>query len=423
MIYALVGLAAVFILGVAVAYYVVMHTSVPFQALESMLTQANTNAHVKVEGLTGTISTGFKVRSIRWGEENAGGGEIQDVRVTYDNFWELLGGRRIVVREIHIGKAHLDVTGLEELTAADTTQAANVQNPFLTNSPWANAGGQRRRPGLELVQIDQVAIEDVFITNRVTGLGLTIPAIHWSGFKSANGQVELGRLEIDSDRLTVTTTNGRTVAVNGQPVAFQKLLQGTLLPRLHPSIRQPIAFTADVGCTQGKVAWRLVAFDGALEAYRGQDRQGFLHCTNLDLAAYFDGPIPQQLTLSGAIVPGAGSKSPRLDLSGGSFRLGTNHFEVLAAELEQSESGQTNQLAAVGHYGGEQFTYRLLVGDKPWKIQQSLESHPPISPQDTLAILFASKPYGDLAPAQRQEIDRKLSAFAGWGTKTELEKK
>jgi hypothetical protein len=420
LVYVFIGLAVLVIGGLATLYFVVMHTSVPFKALESMLASANTNAHFKVEGISGTISTGFKIRSIRWGEDGAGAGEIKDVRVTYGNFRELMGGRRIVFREIHIGRAHLDVTGLGELVSSANTPSVNFGNNPPTNYNWTTAGGWPARKGPDLVKIDKVTIEDVFLTNRVTGLSLAIPSIQWTGFKAANGQVELGRLEVDSDRLKITTKEGRTVDVDGRQVAFQKMLEGTLLPGLHKSISRPIAFTVDAGTAQGKLVVRATAFEGGLEIYRAPGQDGFVRCKDLDLDSYFDAPVPRALTVSAVMVPGNRSRQPRLKLGGGSFNLGVRTFEIQPAELERTEGAddvsQTNNLIAVSHSDAEEFTYQLIVSEEWWKVRQSLTARRAMTPQETLAKVFTGKSYEELDPAQREEIDRKLPAFSGGET-------
>jgi hypothetical protein len=420
LVYVLISLAVLVIGGLATLYFVVMHTSVPFKALESMLASANTNAHFKVEGISGTISTGFKIRSIRWGEDGVGAGEIEDVRVSYSNFWELMGGRRIVFREIHIGRAHLDVTGLGELVSSANTSSVNFGNKPPTNYTWTTAGGRSARNGPDLVQIDKVTVEDVFLTNRATGLSLAIPSIQWTGFKAAKGQVELGRFEVDSDRLKITTKEGRTVEVDGRQIAFQKRIEGTLLPGLDKSISRPIAFTVDAGAAQGKLVVRATAFEGGLEIYRAPGQDGFLRCKDLDLGSYFDAPVPRALTVSAVMAPGNRSNQSRLKLGGGSFKLGVRTFEIQPAELERTEGAgdvsQTNNLTAVSHSNGEEFTYRLIVSEEPWEVRQSLAARPAMTPQDTLAKVFTGSSYGELDPAQREEIDRKLPAFSAGET-------
>jgi hypothetical protein len=395
--------------------------------LESMISNLDTNEQFKVQGISGTISTGFKIQSIKWGAETNDAGEIGDVRVKYNNFWELLGGRRIVFREVSVGKAHLDVTGLEQLFSESNSVAIKRQNRANANPVWANRTSQRSStPKPDLVQIDRIAIEDVFITNRVTGLGLTIPSLQWTGFKSANGKVELGQLEIDSDRLKVTTKEGRTVDVDGRQLPFQKLLEGTVLPAMHKSIRRPISFTVDVASDHGKLSYRVMAFDGGLDLYRAPGQDGFLRCKQLDLTSYIDAAVPRQLTCSAVWPAEDDSNKSRLKLGAGSFKLGVKTFDIQPVEIERTDdtegSSQTNRLTALSRSGNEEFTYELLVGDRFWNLQQRLSVRPLQSPQETLAKVFVGKPYAQLDAAQREEIDRKLPAF-GAGTNKVLAEK
>jgi hypothetical protein len=404
-VFVLLGLGVLLVALVAGLYYAVMHTSLPFKMVESMLADAGTNGDFKVEGLSGSISDGFKIKSIRWDENGTNPGEIRDVRVAYSGFWDLLGGHRAILKEIHVGRAHLDITGMESIATNGTMQTtfhSSRRGPGL-GQPFQRTSG--------LFQIDRIGIEDVFITNRVTGFSLVIPAMEWTGFKVSNGKVELGQLKVDGDRLKIATVAGRTVDVGGQQVAFQKKLEGTLLPRLHKSIRQPIDFTLDAGTAKGKLIWRLTAFDGHLDAYQGADRSGYIRCQDLDLTAYFDASVPQALTMQG-LINDKGENGDWLKLNSGSFRLGLADFEVRPHEPDPGQmETKIAALRALSRIGGEEFTYQLTIPDQVWKARQSLEAKPPMSAQDTIARVFFGKRYKDLSSEEKQDVDKKVPAF------------
>src|SRR5437867_6190288 len=158
LVWVLLGLGLFMLLLVGGLYYAVMHTSLPFKMIESMFASAGTNANFKVEGISGSISSGFKIKSIRWGQDDAGAGEISDVRVAYSGFWDLISGNRVIFREIHVGKAHLDITGLENFISN-----ANAQPTVTWTAPAPTA-----RQGSRLFQIDKVSIADIFKIGRAS---------------------------------------------------------------------------------------------------------------------------------------------------------------------------------------------------------------------------------------------------------------
>src|SRR5437868_12631796 len=95
-------------------YYAIMHTSLPFKFVEAMLSSGNGNQDFKVEGISGSIAKGFVIQRISWAGKDGQPSEIRDVKVAYSGFWDLIGGKKVIFKDIHIGKAHLVVTGIEE---------------------------------------------------------------------------------------------------------------------------------------------------------------------------------------------------------------------------------------------------------------------------------------------------------------------
>ena len=431
------GLALLFVLLAFTGYYILMHTSVPFKMIEAMLAQGGTNQDFKIEGISGSIAEGFKIKSITWGEKGKGASQIEDVRLLYSNFWDLMGGDKVIFKEIHIGKAHLDVTGIEELLSPtnsvdlddasaddeeDTNTVAQADVPAWTNPPpvWRTRTSRRatRRPfGVaktksQLFQIDKLGIEDVFITNRVTGFSLSVPALEWKGFKAVGDNVELGELTINSDRLKVETKPGETAEVNGQQVKFQKKLEGTILPLLHKSVRQPIVFTIDAVPTGSNLVWRMTSFDSRMEVYHAADESGFFRCKDADLKAYFDAPVPEHLTTE-AITSTKGAKQT-VKLGKGSFKLGASQFEIQPHEWQKTSGSSTNRLTAVNRTGTSVITYQVLIPDEPWKVEQRLSSEPPSKPEELLARVYYAKPFAQLTDAEQKSVAAKKSGFSGW---------
>ena len=413
-------------------YYVLMHTAVPLRMFASVFSSGTGAGDVRIEGISGSIAKGFEIKTIRWGKEGTDASEIQDVRVAYSSFGDLMGGQRVVFKEIHIGKAHLDVTGMEKLmeNLSDDSQPYSGTNWSGGSNAvvWTNFGAGSRsrtamtRRGAGLFQIDRLSVEDVFLTNRANGFSLSVPAFEWKGFKMLSKKVELGDLKIDSDRLKVTTSSGEEVEINGKKVAFQKKLEGTILPRLHPAVRQPIAFTIDVGHNGRSLFWRIKALDGKFEACRLEDRSGFVRCEDLDLAAYMDAPVPQHLSMEALLTSDGTAHKDGLRLSKGSFQLGVKKFEIQPLELESSErETETNDLVAVSRSGDSVFTYHLIVPDQPWKIEQRLTATPPVTPEETLARVFYDKRFEELSEDKQEAVKKMKASFGGW-TRDETEK-
>jgi hypothetical protein len=428
------SLAVLFIALMFSAYYVLMHTAVPFRMVAGVITEAGTNQNLRIDGVSGSISKGFVVKAITWGEKDKDANQIKDVRVLYGSFWDIMSGRKIVIKQVHVGKAHLDVTGIEQvlwptnsvgLDGMDENDEegtnVTVQTPAMINTNLfvsRHRYGRLQRhqsPGFaqnRLIQVDEFSIEDVFLTNQTTGFGLSVPAIQWKGFKAQGQNVELGQLTIDSDRLKVETKEGEEVEVGGQKIKFQTRLEGTVLPLLHKSVRQPIAFTIDAVHTGTNLAWRLSSFDGKLEAYQAGDDTGFLHCRDTDLKAYFQAPLPEHLTANLAMTH-KGTKQI-VKLGKGSFNLGQSRFEIQPQQWEKKEMPSTNHLTALGKAGDATVTYHLFLPHQPWALEQRLTCEPAMQPQELLAKVYYAKTFDDLSEADQKVVQTNKSAFSGW---------
>jgi hypothetical protein len=315
------------------------------------------------------------------------------------------------------------VTGIEQM-ADEFSDNANMYSgtnwPGATNmAAWTNAMASRRyrappssTRGRGFVQIDRLSIENVYVTNRSNGFSLSVPALQWKGFKAANGKVELGELKIDSDRLTVKTIAGEPVEIRGQKVSFQKKFEGTILPRLHPAVVQPMAFVIDAGYVRGSLIWRLKAFDDRLEAGCLEDQKRFLMCSNLDIPAYIKGPLPSHLTVE--MREASQGKGDAVKVSEGSFKLGMKEFKIEPSGLEKSETLGPARLVATSRAGDTIFTYSFMVPDQPWKMEQRLTAVPPMEPEEILARIFHDKLPAELTENERKQVAVEKTGFGGW---------
>jgi hypothetical protein len=327
---------------------------------------------------------------------------LADVRITYSGLMDVVRRKQLILREVHVGKAHLTIVAAKQLSTSRAPSTADA-----STDQQSTAGESGEWP-LNLLQIDRLTLADVVLTNPATGFSLAIPALEWTGFKAERGNVEFGQLSADTDRFTIATREAPASE-------FQKRIAGTLLPKLHPKIRRPIDFVADVGYAEGNVTCRVSAFEGKLDLEIKPDRTGSLHCTGLDLADYFDAPLPQKFKIEVVSTAAPGGESRPLELRGGSFKLGVRTFEIQPAKwgLPAGEV-PASLLRAISREGAEEIWYELLADNGAEEIRPfrpRLTAKPALSPQDTLARVFYGKDFADLTPAEQEDIKKKQSSF------------
>src|SRR6218665_3945029 len=93
--------------GVLFLRHLVIGTAVPFKAVASMIEKANPN--VKITDIGGDLSTGPSVGSITWGDDPANPSQILDLRVKYNGYADASTNKRIVISDVGVRNAHIDL--------------------------------------------------------------------------------------------------------------------------------------------------------------------------------------------------------------------------------------------------------------------------------------------------------------------------
>lgn len=408
----LVLLVTLVVVGVLVLRHVVVGTAVPFKAVARVIEQANPN--VKITGISGDLSTGPSVASITWGDDPANRSEILDLRIKYNGYADATAKKRIVLEDVGVKKAHIDLADFGAWTRTTTT--SRTSGPTPGDAP-ASGGGSAFPPELDSFEIKRVLIEDMLITNRKSDFRLSIPKILWTGFVATRKGVEAGELVVESDRLTLQTGAGRTLPMGDESVTFQKTLTGTAQPLLHPAIRQPITFTLDYTFVPEvkAPAFRFSTAEGKVEVATTAEGGHALHVRHLDIAAFLDArklygeeaaEFPSDLVLEAVAAPEDGP----LKIVSGSFRLGVVTFQIEPAEIAAADQSKA-ALHAVLRTGAGEIRWSLPLKNWPVECRPVFSSQPELPPTEILARVFAGKRYAELSAEEKRGIDARLPVY------------
>jgi hypothetical protein len=361
-----------------------LYTAVPIRILAWLAESIGSSAGLQITGISGNLSSGFGCSAINW--EN---GEVSDLRFRYHT--EARSPRRsVIIDEIHAGRAHADFSGW--------THANFLGAERTSNNPDSNIPKGSRMPfewPFGSLTISNVSLGDILLTNRRTGFELAIPSLQWTGFRVAPGEIEPGAISIVSDRLQLSTQNS-------EDPKYQKRLEAVLFPKLHPSLRKSIPISADLAFSGNTFALRLNAFEGGLKAELAPGHDGFVRAQKLHLGDYFHAPLPRDISCE-LLIPSNSNLPTALQpsLSSGSFQLGTRTFHV---DLWDGASHPEGWPIAVSRGAPPEFSYTLSEL-KPFP-KQVLLSHPSLSPEETLALIFFGRFFAELPPSDQQEVHR-----------------
>lgn len=445
----LIFLVAVVLLvvgGFLFARYMIFSTPLPYRIVAKMIEKANPN--MRIDGLTGDLKSGMNVSSITWGQVPGSPSEILGLRVRYNGYGDAGKTHRIVINEAGVKRAHIDLADLPSATS--TTTQTTVVSPGSTTTTTVDGGTTtttttttstsspgtytsttsttRLSPsaptlpnGIESIEIERVNIEDVLITNRNNSdFRISIPKIEWTGFKMTQTSFEPGVLTVESDRLSLHTERGRKVQIDGQDVAFQKLLKGMAQPALHPAIKQPIAFAADLSfLPQGDVRpAHILMDDGKLEINVAADGGGSVHARQVDLAGYIDSKkifgdqaadLPSEIVLSAEAAPGFSDGNGSMKISGGSFRLGASTFQIQPLEFTKAAQNGASLKAVLKTDVGN-ITWELPLANFGDEYHPQLTS-PAMEPREAVSRVFTGRSYQQLSAEEKKEIDARVPVY------------
>ncbi len=387
----LLGLFLLFLTVIALIYYVAMHTSWPLRSVASAIEKQGEPVNLRLKGVSGSISSGMQIKSMEWKT-----GQVTDVRIKYNGIIDILYSRRLILHEIHVGKAHLDITGFNPDSLHDKN-----------GGPAQNANGSHEDSPLKLFQIERLSLNDIEIKDDATGFLLAIPTILWTGFKAENGKIEFGDLTASSDRLTIETSSSTSPE-------FQRHIQAVVLPKLHSTIRNPIRISIEFAYSNDKIKYKCDAFDGKLTIATQPDQSTIAQCQGLNLDEYFDAVLPRELTVT-TIQSEDFQKLNSLEIRGGSFKLGKRTFTVTPQKLERvAEAKRISTTLATSDEGGIPMNYDIVVVGNEQGIPtvgQQVTSTPPMSPHEVLAQLFYAKSVTELSDAEQQELEKTTVSF------------
>jgi hypothetical protein len=323
---------------------------------------------------------------------------------------------RMVIKDVGVSKAHIDLADFGP-SSGTTTASASAGTGSTTQTSASPNGGFP--PGLGSFEIERVDIEDVLITNRNTDFHLAIPKIEWTGFKATAAGVDPGVLTVESDRLVIHTSLGRTLPLNRQDTTFQRMLTGTVFPLMHPALKQPVTFTADIAVSHGHLRpFHLLTAGDKVEAAVTDEGDTAVQVRGLDLPAFLDArklfgeqaaDLPGDLKLNLAAGQGLAGEGRRVKVIGGSFQLGVATFEIQPLEFAEAERAGTILQAILKSAAGN-IVWALPLADFPHDYHPHFISTG-LSPEETLARVFAGKSYGELSADEKQTVDERRPIY------------
>lgn len=355
-------------------YYVWYHTSLPIQGLVALLNQA---PGVRIEGVSGSLSSGFEVKRIRITDDAGNVNELDDIRLKYRG-----QGEDFVITDIHVGRGYFYMDRSKDKDGDET-----VPDPATPGQ----GSPSNARYFIEKVSINDVTVEDVhskekFHLDQVELDGLVL------GRESKIGKLIVKSPTCDLKVLPADGTTGDVLTINGR---FE--------PGFHESMASAFDVQGEMDARGKDLDLRLLAGKVSLKE---EGKKTSMRVKDLSLAEYFkEAPPLGHIELEVTRDEDSGKAT-------GSFTIGDKTF-VMDQKVPGTKDRRKEDLIARHESDGVAYEIRITVGAKSKQLfpPMRLTTKPAMSAEDAVAQLLTGKKYATLTGADKADVKKALGYF------------
>jgi hypothetical protein len=363
-------------------YYVIFHTAWPVEKIVNAMTA---DSDVEIEGIEGSISSGFSVEKIRFPDAKGNINEIDDIAFKYGSEEDVF-----VINDIHVARAHFFVDDLLKESDEDGAGSSG------TTTTGNNGMGPQNSEPLNII-VKKVDIGDITIEDRNTGAKVEIDKIYLDGFEILNDDVKLGTLTIKSDYCDISVKP----LDSSLEMATEHVIQGIIKTGINEYVVKDIDISGKC-IVENKESYSvdLKMFDG--KCLFNMKQPGKVVILNINDFS------PNEYISSIFCIKNINFQYKGKDGKGkadvANFKIGSKLFECDKTQFEDDEK---KDLVATCKDGKIEYTCILL--DKGKGVPKvKLSSVPKMSQNDILGMLLFDSKYGKLTADQKKTVDEEL---------------
>jgi len=392
-------------------YYAIFHSSLPLAQLEEML---EASGDTEIEGLSGSISSGFHIDRLSTRGEEDRWSTFEDISFRFNGLIDVYQNHRLFIQEFSVGSGEVYV---EELPRFEDLGRASEDSDAPEVEPADSVAVTREFEGLEELRIDRLQLTNLKLIETATGAEFTVDEIALEDFQYLNGRVtRLGDVVVTTDDIEFHSDKSELFADQPSSVVTRKF-SGIVRSTIHENIIADISFDTDVCFPEdGELRARTILFDGKViydNSRAGQTQGVWQDFTLTDYIQWKHGPLPSHVTARMTQVshPSEDNRVVVTIEPGATFQLGELLFEVETGEFEADEHADRSLpiLAKHSSEAGE-FDCRLyLLNDQPY-FAVELESDDQKSTPDLYARVFFGKDHESLSDMEKESVAKLVKA-------------
>lgn len=394
-------------------WYMTWYTAMPLKWFASSL---ESSGDVKVQGVSGTISSGFEVDEFQFRDgSNGRWSKLSDLKCKYGSTGGFFSSSGAAIEEISIGSGV--IYGDFDLSTSNDISLLDITSPI--EEMWSEIANEVQADITEF-RVDMVRFSNIEFRDQSDNIQFRIDEVRFSGLKIIDNRLEdIGELSIVVDHLNLKTETS-TVFADSQ---FSRRLVGQMETGFLGQVKKNIPFQIELGFSDdGQVLQIATWFDGKLEiARRTATDPVTTTVDDFSSADYLDLPepsiIPQGIQLK--FDASAGQRSSIISIEPeGSFRLGQTEFgkftvanKAVADELRKNYRDRRivrteRQFTATGTVDGQTVTALVSVTNKLTLLDVQLFTSPEIPINQLWARTAYGQDFDQLPEPARNMIDR-----------------
>ena len=379
------------------------HSSLPLRLMEFTM---ESSGSVEIEGLDGTVSTGFSADEFRFKTLGDNWSKLEGINFKYENDWSFFGTDSLTITEMSIDSgviyaqwdpAHqqIDIESLE-VEFDDMKEGIDFQE---NQSDVAIA---QVLADLK-IRLDKISIANLKIVNPQTEDELVIENVSYEGFKLNEGVFEdLGELTVNSTQLDVETVEPQFLTEHDNA----RRLQGTIHKLMDNRLVADIPFVVEYAIDEDLNGFTKVdLFDGAMKIEDTSDQLA-INYSDFSTEAYFDKSqipvLPTNINMQIEFEQGRNTGPSEVNTEG-QFTIGETTF----TNLRISESPKGRQyVVGSGEIAEQSITAKFFISSpySPW-INMQLKSDGDDKQEELWAQTLFGKAFDDLNDREKTSIE------------------
>ena len=399
-----IGVIATLMMLCGGGFYGLFYSSIPLRLIEAAIEE---DGEVEIEGLTGSLATGFSADEMRFKTIDDEWSNLTDIKFKYGGNASLFNSDRIIIEELSVngGTIYADWDpedsefdfdgdfggGFDEIGEEFEDIEDEFQNEF------------GRSPGIKEIRVDLVRIANLKIVNPTTELAITFDEVKFEGFQYLDGELKnLGELLVKSSQMELETFPSVEFAEMKNAERFE----GVLKTQADHRLKEDMPFVVDFAVSDDfKFSVNAKIFGEQVQVVQTPEGSNLTY-VNFDPNQFFkleNGQVLQQNVNFNVEYGEKVEKGPTAVNADGEFTLGATRFTDLSIEKPEDRSPYL-----VGHASvdGKPVVANVRIRSpySPlWQVE--LESEEFESPEELWAQTLFNKAANDLSAEEQRSIE------------------